>query len=503
MAPRHAPWLALAGGVLLSFAFAPFALWPLAVLAPALLFWLFEGAAPRRAAWLGFCFGVGCFTAGTWWLFVSIQGFGGAPVWLAVLLVAGLVAVMSGYLALLGALAARVLPASGAWRWLAGLPALWWLIEWLRGWFLSGFGWLSLGYSQVDTWLAGFAPVGGAHLISFLLATMAGALVMLRARGLVWPPLVVLLLPWPLGAALDRIDWTRPAGAPVRVAVVQGAIPQDQKWVADNLDATMQRYRDLTLPELGTPLVVWPESAIPDLANNYIEFLQSLSREARSRGTGLLLGLIRQEPTEPGEPPRYFNSILALDEDLQFHDKHHLVPFAEFFPVPQAVRNWMRMINLPYSDFTAGPAEQKPLRIAGLVLEASICYEDAYASTRLRGLREATALVNVTNDAWFADSPARYQHLQISRMRAQEARRDLIRAANDGVSAVIGPRGELRATAPEYRPAVLRSTVEPRTGLPPYARTGNLPLLALAGLLLLAAAWRRRAAAGAAPAARP
>ena len=295
MAPRHAPWLALAGGVLLSFAFAPFALWPLAVLAPALLFWLFEGAAPRRAAWLGFCFGVGCFTAGTWWLFVSIQGFGGAPVWLAVLLVAGLVAVMSGYLALLGALAARVLPASGAWRWLAGLPALWWLIEWLRGWFLSGFGWLSLGYSQVDTWLAGFAPVGGAHLISFLLATMAGALVMLRARGLVWPPLVVLLLPWPLGAALDRIDWTRPAGAPVRVAVVQGAIPQDQKWVADNLDATMQRYRDLTLPELGTPLVVWPESAIPDLANNYIEFLQSLSREARSRGTGLLLGLIRHD----------------------------------------------------------------------------------------------------------------------------------------------------------------------------------------------------------------
>jgi apolipoprotein N-acyltransferase len=500
--PRLAPWLALAGGVALSFAFAPFALWPLAVLAPALLFWLLEGAAPRRAAWLGSCFGIGCFTAGTWWLFVSIQGFGGAPVWLAVLLVAGLVAVMSGYLALLGWLTARVLPASGAWRWLAGLPALWWLIEWLRGWFLSGFGWLSLGYSQVDTWLAGFAPLGGAHLISFLLALMAGALVMLRARGVAWLPIAVLLLPWPLGAALDRIDWTRSVGAPVRVAVVQGAIPQDQKWVADNLDATMKRYRDLTLPELGTPLVVWPESAIPALANDYIEFLQSLSRESRARGTGLLLGLIRQEPTEPGEPPRYFNSILALDEDLQFHDKHHLVPFAEFFPVPKVVRRWMRMMNLPYSDFTAGPAAQKPLRIAGLVLEASICYEDAYAPTRLRGLREATALVNVTNDAWFADSPARYQHLQISRMRAQEARRDMIRAANDGVSAVIGPRGELRAVAPEYRPAVLRSTVEPRTGLPPYARTGNLPLLVLAGLLLLLAAWQHRATA-AAPTARP
>ncbi|MFM7625544.1 MAG: apolipoprotein N-acyltransferase, partial [Gammaproteobacteria bacterium] len=458
-------------------------MWPLSVLAPALLFWLLEGAAPRRAAWLGFCFGVGCFTAGTWWLYFSIQGFGGAPAALALLLVAGLVAVMSGYLALLGWLAARALPASGPWRWLVGLPALWSLIEWLRGWFLSGFGWLSIGYSQTDTWLAGFAPVGGAHLISFLLALMAGALVMLRARGVALQPIAsrpitllpiaVLLLPWPLGAALDRIDWTRPAGTPVRVAVVQGAIPQDQKWVADNLDATMQRYRDLTLPELGTPLVVWPESAIPALVNDYIPFLQALSREARARRTGLLLGLIRQEPTEPGEPPRYFNSILALDEGLQFHDKHHLVPFAEFFPVPSFVRGWMRMLNLPYSDFTAGRAAQPPLRIAGLVLEASICYEDAYAPTRLRGLREATALVNVTNDAWFADSPARYQHLQISRMRAQEARRSMIRAANDGVSAVIGPRGELQAVAPEYRPAVLRAKVEPRTGLPPYARTDN------------------------------
>ncbi|MFM7800009.1 MAG: apolipoprotein N-acyltransferase, partial [Planctomycetota bacterium] len=243
----------------MSFAFAPFALWPLSVLAPALLFWLLEGAAPRRAAWLGFCFGVGCFTAGTWWLYFSIQGFGGAPAALALLLVAGLVAVMSGYLALLGWLAARALPASGPWRWLVGLPALWSLIEWLRGWFLSGFGWLSLGYSQTDTWLAGFAPVGGAHLVSYLLALMAGALVMLRARGVALQPIAprpitllpiaVLLLPWPIGAALDRIDWTRPAGAPVRVAVVQGAIPQDQKWVADNRDATMQRYRDLTLPE--------------------------------------------------------------------------------------------------------------------------------------------------------------------------------------------------------------------------------------------------------------
>jgi apolipoprotein N-acyltransferase len=492
-----APLLALAAGALLTLAFAPFGLWPMAVLAPALFFLLLEGAAPRRAGWLGFLFGIGMFAAGTWWLYLSIQGFGKAPVWLALALMAALVAVMAAYTALLGWLAARILPTTGAWRWIAGLPALWWLLEWLRGWFLSGFGWLSLGYSQTDTWLAGFAPVGGAQLISFLLAAMAGAAVMLwvqrsapgAGRAL---PLLVLLSPWPLGAVLDRIDWTRPAGAPVQVAVVQGAIPQDQKWVEANLDATIMRYRDLTLQSLGTPLIVWPEAAIPDLANNYIPLLQSLAQQAAARRSELLLGLIRSEMDEADTEPRYFNSILALGAQAQFYDKHHLVPFAEFFPVPAFVRRWLRLMSLPYSDFTAGQARQAPLRIAGLVLEASICYEDGYATSRLPPLREATALVNVTNDAWFGRSPARYQHLQISRMRAQEARRYLIRAANDGVSAVIGPRGELQAQAPEYRPAVLRAAVEPRIGLPPYARTGNLPLLVSALLLLAAAFWRTR-----------
>jgi apolipoprotein N-acyltransferase len=492
-----APVLALAAGALLTLAFAPFGLWPFAVLSPAALFLLLEGAAPRRAALLGFLFGIGEFAAGTWWLYLSIQGFGEAPVWLALLLMAALVALMAGYTALLGWSAARILPATGARRWLAGLPALWWLLEWLRGWFLSGFGWLSLGYSQTDTWLAGFAPVGGAHLISLLLAAMAGAAVMLwtlrggQGRSMALP-VAVLLLPWPLGAALERLDWTRPAGPPVEVAVVQGAIPQDRKWVEDNLDATIARYRDLTLQSLGTPLIVWPEAAIPDLANNYIPLLRSLADESGARGSELLLGLIRSEVLEPGAEPRYFNSILALGEEPQFYDKHHLVPFAEFFPVPASVRRWLRLMSLPYSDFTAGPASQPPLRIAGLVLEASICYEDGYAASRLRPLREATALVNVTNDAWFGRSPARYQHLQISRMRAQEARRFLIRAANDGVSAVIGPRGELRAQAPEYRPAVLRAPVEPRIGLPPYARTGNLPVLALAFMMLATALWRLR-----------
>jgi apolipoprotein N-acyltransferase len=505
---------ALLGGGVLALAFAPFGIWPLAILCPALLFLLWEGAAPRRAAALGFTFGCGTFAAGTYWLYVSIHGFGKAPVWLALALMLGLVAIMACYCALLGYFAARFLPSRGAVRWMVGIPAAWVMLEWVRGWFLSGFGWLSLGYSQTDTWLAGWAPVGGVYLLSLLLAVMAGSLAMWRVEGRrAWPVLAWVWLPcWLGGAALGRVEWTRAAGPSVGVAIIQGAIPQDQKWLADNRENSLRRYRDLTFSALGTPLIVWPEAAAPDLANNLVPYLRELAEAANARGSTLLLGLIRAEPRRSGTgseatgiattsgdttsgdtttAPEYFNSILALGADVVWYDKHHLVPFGEFFPVPQAVRRWMRLMNLPYSDFSRGAANQPPLQAAGLSLSASICYEDAYASSQLAAVREATALVNVTNDAWFGRSTARHQHLQIARMRAIESQRYMVRAANDGISAVIGPRGEFVARAPDFAQAVLKAAVVPRVGQPPYVRYGNMPLLLLAAAALLGALWAR------------
>lgn len=483
-------WLALllaaAAGASLALAFAPYDLWPLAILAPAVLFALWDGATPRRAAALGLCFNAGTFAAGTYWLYISIHTFGAAPVWVAFLLMLGLVAIMGLYHAALGYAIARWLPARGAWRWLAGIPAAWLLIEWLRGWFLSGFSWLSLGYSQTDTILARLAPVGGVYAISAVLLVSAGALVMLlrargaRARGIA---LTALALPWVLALALDR-DWTRASGPPVRVAVLQGAIPQDMKWLEANRDTTLALYARLTREALGVPLIVMPESALPDLANNLVPFIGGLYREAGARGSALVLGVVRADEGHD----EYFNSVLSLDASgVGWYDKHHLVPFAEFFPVPPFVRHWLRLLSLPYSDFTPGAAVQPPLAAAGLSLSAGICYEDAYGSTVARSLPGSDALVNVTNDAWFGHSTARHQHFQIARMRAIESGRFMIRAANNGISALIGPRGEIVARAPEYVPVVLRGAVTPRTGLPPYAHVGNRAIV-LAALAALAAA---------------
>lgn len=484
--------VSLASGALLVCAFAPLNWWPLAILAPAVLMGLWEHAAPRRAAWLGFLFGVGTFAAGTYWLYISIHTFGQAPAWLAVAIMGALVAIMAAYYAALGYGVARWLPATGPWRWLLGIPAAWLLVEWWRGWFLSGFPWLSLGYSQSDTWLAGVAAVTGVHGLSALLLVSAGALHMLwrgATRQRVAAALL-LLSPWPLGLLAARVEWTQPAGAPVSIAILQGAIPQDMKWLATNLQHTLDLYRDLNEQALGAQLIVWPEAAVPDLANNLTHYLSDIYARSARRGSDVIMGVVRSSD----EGAQYFNSILAMGAELQFYDKSHLVPFGEYFPVPGFVRSWLRLMSLPYSDFDAGAANQPPLQVAGLKIAASICYEDAYPSSQLPALRDSALLVNVTNDAWFGRSSARHQHFQIARLRAIEAQRYLLRAANDGITAVAGPRGEIVAQAPQFAPTVLRASVVPRSGTTPYLRFGNWPIITFASAAALLAVWRRNRA---------
>jgi apolipoprotein N-acyltransferase len=481
--------LAAAAGAALAAAFAPLGWWPLAVLCPAALMLLWEGTTARSAAWTGFWFNLGSFLAGIYWVYLGLHA-GGAPVWMALFVGSGLVGAMALYGALMGYIVGRWLPASGALRFLVGIPAVWVLIEWLRGWFLTGFGWLSLGYTQTDTWLGqAFAPVFGLYGVTALLMVSAGALVLLiRGRGRErWIAAAALALPWLIAWPVRGLEWTHAVGKPVGVAIVQGAIPEDEKWLEANRDATLELYRNLTLSTLGTPVIVWPEAALPDLANNLTAYLVDLDREARRHGSSLLLGAVRAD----GEDV-YYNSVLSLGSGIEWYDKHHLVPFAEFFPVPGFIRSWLRIMSLPYSDFTRGGAHQPPLTADGLHFATTICYEDVYASYELPLLPKSDALVTVTNDGWFAHTAEHAQHLQIARLRAMEDGRAIVRAANDGISAVIGPRGEVLARAPEYRAYVLKAQIGARRGLTPYAYYGNWLIIGLAATTLaLAAAWGR------------
>ena len=483
---------AFAVGAALNLAFAPFAWWPLALAAPAGLFALIRGLPPRRAAWAGGAFGAGLFSFGTYWLYTCLHVFGLVPVWLTLLLQSALVALMAAFPAAMCYLANRFWLKPAMSRWLV-LPALWVLLEWLRGWVLTGFPWLSLGYALIDSPLAGWAPLLGVYGVTWAAAFVSVALSILFAPGVGWQRrgigLAVIATLCIVPTVVARHAWTHTAGAPIAVAAVQGAVPQNLKWQADNRDATLARYLDLTARAWGARLIVWPEAALPVLANDIPQYLGDLAAAGRAHGAEFAIGLVNYQVATK----QYFNGLLVMSNaGWAWYYKRHLVPFGEYFPVPSFVRSWMRLMSLPYDDISAGSAHQPVLSAAGQKLGLTICYEDAFGSEQLNVLREATLLINVTNNAWFGDSTAPHQHLQISRMRALEAGRYLVRATNDGITAAIDPRGSVVARLPQFKEAVLRVEVQPMTGLTPYARTGNYPVVCGALGLLAWAIWRRR-----------
>lgn len=487
--------LAAVAGAATSFAFAPYGIWPLAIAGPAVLFLHWRDAPPRAAALSGLAFGGALFAAGTWWIYTAVHEFGQAPAWLAVLLLAALVAIKGSYYALLGWLVARPAGLAPAARLLLLAPAGWTLMEWLRGWLFTGFPWLQLGSAHSDSVLAALAPLGGVHLLTLANAVTAGALVLALEPGWRQRAIAALaaLLFWGGAGALAGREWTAPAAEPFAVALLQGAIPQDEKWQVEHRAETLARYRALNREALGARIIVWPESAIPMLAHDAGVFLESIRRESQGRGSDVMIGLLRFD-FDTGEIRNGLYSMSAAGEGWYY--KRRLVPFGEFFPVPATVRRWMRLMSLPYYDMTPGARQQPALAAGGERLGATICYEDAYGSEQLAVLAEATLLVNVTNNAWFGDSSAPHQQLQMSRLRAREAGRWLMRATSNGVTAVIAPDGRVTARAPQFEPAVLKATVQPRTGLTPYARTGNWPVLVAAlvmiAIALLSALERRR-----------
>lgn len=478
---RWERWAAGLTGLLLPLAFAPFGWYPLAFVLLAVLMFLCEGQGPREAAWRGFWFGFAAFAAGAYWLYTSIHGFGGAPVVIALVLMVGLYFIMACYTAIIASAAVLLSGHAPALRWCVVWPALFTSAEWLRGFLFTGFPWLTLGYGQIDGPLAAWAPIIGLHGMSFITVMLAGvALTVIRGTKLARiaaTGVVVALIAATFAAQQSR--WTEPVGDDVRVSMIQGSISQDQKWRPEQLRPTLELYSRLTF-EQDADLVIWPEAAVPALAPRVQPFLDSVAAEARARGMQIYLGIL----TVDREREQYRNSLIGLGlHDDEYH-KRHLVPFGEFFPVPNFARRWMRRAGLPNQDTLAGSDEQAPLRLGDLLLAPTICYEDAYGAEQLGYFPAANILINVSNDAWFGDSIAAHQHMQIARMRALETGRYMLRATNTGITAIISPRGEIVARSPQFETHVLSGVVRPYTGATPYVRLGNWPVLLLCLALL-------------------
>jgi apolipoprotein N-acyltransferase len=492
--------------------FAPFSLFPLPLLTLGVLLWQWMRAAgPRAAAFTGFAYGLGFFLCGVSWVYVSLHQFGAMPAALAAVATLLFCAFLALFPALAGAIvaAARVTPVAKLA--LVG-PAVWTFVEWTRGWFLTGFPWLAIGYSQVPASpLAGYAPVVGVYGVTLATAVSAGLIGSVwhtktedgrrKAEGslkewrtrvsfILHPSSFILVFIWLGGWGLQHIQWTQPVGKPVTVSLIQGNVPQNLKWLPERVRMTLDDYRRLVLAA-PAQLIILPETALPLFLEHVPrDYLEELAEHAKSRGGDILIGIPERQRSG-----HYYNAVLSIGaSQTQFYRKIHLVPFGEFIPLRPVLAWIVAVLSIPLQDFSAGPLHPQPLEVAGQRVAVNICYEDAFGEEIVRQLPHATLLVNVSNVAWFGRSLAPRQHLQISQARALETGRYMLRATNTGMTAVVSPRGAVERHAPEFTRAVLTHTVQGYAGATPYVRWGNYPALVLAGVMLIAAivAGRRR-----------
>ena len=459
----------------------------------------------KAAATAGFSFGAGLFLVGVSWVYVSLHVYGGMSMPVAAFCTLLFCLIQACYPALACALLQR-LQASTPVRLLLLFPALWAVTEWMRSWVLSGFPWLSIGYSQVPSSpLAGYAPVLGVYGVSLLTAALAGAAAWAidsylrrrsspkngkRSADLMFATCVAVSL-IAAGAVLKIHHWTQPLpGEPTTVTLLQGNIPQELKWRPERAVATLQTYLELAR-STDSKLVLMPETALPMLSTDVpADYLQALSDRAVQSGGDILFGVPERDPAGS-----YYNSVMNVGTaPAQVYRKFHLVPFGDYFPL-RPVLGWiMKLLHIPMSDFSHGAKIQKPMQVAGQKVAVNICYEDAFGEEVIRQLPEATVLANFTNDAWWGDTVASRQHLQIAQMRALETGRPMLRATNTGVTAIIDPAGRIVASAPEFTATALSGTVRGYRGSTPYVRFGNAGVLLLAaGMLLIPLLWARAA----------
>ena len=481
-------------------AFAPLGAFPIMWITLAGLFWLLDcGVDEKRSsiygALIGGSFGLGLFIAGVSWVYVSMSTFGGMPAPIAAIATLLFCTFLSLYPALAGAMFTRFAPTTG---WLRGLffASLWTLGDWLRGWIFTGFPWLSIGYSQTPpSPLAGIAPLFGVFGVSLLTALVA-ALIGQAFKSLQRKPLkhsatmIPLLIAAALlggGCFLRSLQWTSAQGEPLSVALLQGNIEQSLKWKPERFRESLQTYYRLAL-ENPAQLTILPETALPVFLDQIpVDYLEEMKRLAARQNGDLLFGSVA------GDLTHYTNSAISLGASgKQRYSKSHLVPFGEL--IPPGFSWFLSLANIPMSAFASGEDIQPPLQIGSQKIAVNICYEDAFGEEIIRALPEATLLVNISNVAWFGDSLAPAQHLQISRMRALETGRMMLRSTNTGMTAIIGADGRLKEALKPFTRAALRGEVQGHAGTTPYVRWGNVPAVVFSLVFLLGALFCRRKA---------
>lgn len=385
----------------------------------------------------------------------------------------------------------RFFPQDTVSRLLLAFPALWTLLEILRGSLLTGFPWLYLGYAQLQNPLSALAPWGSVWLVSWATALTSSLIygMMVAYSRYRHTFLGLFLILWGGTYALSRFSPLPPETSPLHISLVQGNIAQLMRWDKAALDQILHTYQSITQALLASDrppdVIVWPENAVPFPLPFSYSFFQQLNAPLRMHHTALIAGV----PTQLSHSPHYYNSLLVVGQGEGLYHKRHLVPFGEHVPFSKYLRGLIAFFDLPMSDFVSGPSSQPLLQVKDWRFAPAICYEIAYPRLVQKMSQQAQVLLTVSNDTWFGSSIGPPQHLEIAQFRALETKKYLLRATNTGITAIITPQGTIQSLAPSFEVACLSGSIFPNDIQTPWVRWGIFPLL-LGLCLCIPVAWR-------------
>ncbi|MFN3233970.1 MAG: apolipoprotein N-acyltransferase [Gammaproteobacteria bacterium] len=480
------PLIAIIAGALTTTAFAPFHAFFMAYISLIALLFTWRRATPKDAFILGLLFGIGMFSTGVYWVYISIHTYGQSSTVFAFLLTALFIFILALFPAITGYLLNRFF----AQHITLAFPALWVSIEWLRGYVFTGFPWLYLGYSQINTPLKHLAPWVGVYGVSFvvtLIAVMIFQCVFISKKQKILFAFCIIAITTGI-FLLPKTPFTKPSGEAQSVALVQGNIPQTLKWTPEEAKATMQKYLSLSENIWKTNIIIWPEAAIPVPLQYIHSYIENIDTTAKQNNSTLLMGI----PIEVPSGGEFYNAVIAKGHGQGQYLKRHLVPFGEYFPLPKIIRNMANFFNIPMSDFIPGPKQQKLIKANDINVATFICYEIAYPLEVHNYLNDAKFILVVSDDAWFGDSIAQAQHLEIAQMRALETGRYIAFSSNNGPTAIIDPQGIVTAFAPTNQPFVLIGKIIPMEGKTPWLSYGAYVILLLIIGFLALSAWLQR-----------
>lgn len=472
-------------GALLPLAFSPFNAYSVAFILPAILLAIWLRVNVKKAFWLGWLFGIGFFGTGASWIYISIHEFGNSNVFLATFITFIFVIWMGLYFAVFGFIFKKIFSRfSEVKQCLLAFPALWVLFEYLRSVLFTGFPWILLGYSQLTTPLQGLAPIIGVYGLSLVTTLIAGALVLLATKQTTFIKIISFIIIFAcvgLGWAFKNHAWTRPIGKPIKTSLIQGNIPFNIKWDESYVMENINVYKYLTLENLSSELIVWPEGAFPVYAQNAKQFIQQLSAVAKQHHSNIIFGVpILNENTE-----QYYNGLLLIGENHGEYLKKHLVPFGEYIPLKNIFGKAMHYFNIPMSGFSSGSKDQSALKINNIRIAPFICYEIAFPNEVLDAAEHSELLMTLSDDSWFGKSIALAQHLQMAQMRSLETGRAQLLSTNTGITAFISPFGKIEMGAPIDQRVVLTHNIQPMIGKTPLMRWHYYPVMGLVVVMLL------------------